>query len=297
MSVALIPYPLDDLPPQLEVHHWDLDGDVPPEVLDRVEFYVTPYSFRLDTITIAGRMPRLQVLQALTAGVDHALPHVRPGITLCNARGVHDTATSELAVTLTLAALNDVASWVRAGDTERWEPAWRSGLADRRVLVIGAGAIGSAIAARLRPFECAVATVGRTARDGVGGVADLPALLPDTDVVVLVIPLTDETRHLVDAAFLAALPDGALVVNVARGPVVDTGALVAELATGRLRAAMDVTDPEPLPPGHPLWSLALISPHVGGWADCFRPRAERLIRDQLARWVAGDPLQNVVSAG
>jgi phosphoglycerate dehydrogenase-like enzyme len=294
MPVALIPYALDGLDPSLEVHRWDLDGDVQQEVLDRVEFYVTPYSFQLDTITVAARMPRLRVLQALTAGVDHALPHVPAGITVCNARGVHDTATSELAVTLTLAAVNDVAGWVRNGDLGRWVRAWRPGLADRRVVVVGAGAIGSAIAARLRPFECEVTVVGRTARDGVLGIAELPELLPSTDVVVLIVPLTDHTRHLVDAAFLAALPDGALVVNVSRGPVVDTGALVAELQAGRLRAAMDVTDPEPLPEGHPLWSHALISPHVGGWADAFRPRAERLIREQIGRWVRGEPLANVV---
>jgi phosphoglycerate dehydrogenase-like enzyme len=279
----------------VEAHLWNRDGDVDPDVLERVELYVTPYTFHPSVLELAARMPRLRVLQVLTAGVEHARPYVAPGIALCNARGVHDSATSELAATLTLGALNDVSAWVRDGDARRWAPAWRSGLADRRVLVIGAGSIGTAIAARLRPFECSVTVVGRSARDDVVGVAGLPALLPSTDVVVLIVPLTDETRHLVDAAFLAALPDGALVVNVARGAVVDTEALLAELRTGRLRAAMDVTDPEPLPPDHPLWSHALISPHVGGWADCFQARAERLIREQVERFAAGEPLANVVA--
>ena len=161
--------------------------------------------------------------------------------------------------------------------------------------------MGTALARRLEPFEVDVVRVGRTARtldDGtvVHAASELPDLLPDHEVVILVLPLTEATRGLVDAAFLAAMPDGALLVNVARGPVVVTDALVAELIRGRLRAALDVTDPEPLPPGHPLWTLpgVLISPHVGGFTTAFLPRAHRLVAHQLRLWCLGDPLDNQV---
>jgi phosphoglycerate dehydrogenase-like enzyme len=132
----------------------------------------------------------------------------------------------------------------------------------------------------------------------VSGFGELPDLLPEADVVVLTVPYTAETRGMVDAAFLGAMKDGALLVNVARGPVVDTAALVAETSSGRLRAALDVTDPEPLPPDHPLWALpnVLVSPHVGGNTSAFLPRARRLVLDQLRRHAAGEPLRNVISA-
>jgi phosphoglycerate dehydrogenase-like enzyme len=165
------------------------------------------------------------------------------------------------------------------------------------VLIIGYGDIGAAIERRLLPFEVDVVKVARTARDGVHAMGELPALLPDADVVVLVVPLTDETRRLVDATFLATMKDGALLVNVARGGVVDTDALVAELATRRITAALDVTDPEPPPPGHPLWTAPglLLSPHVGGPTSAFAPRARALVREQLTLFAEGRPLRNVVS--
>ncbi len=171
------------------------------------------------------------------------------------------------------------------------------------MLIVGYGSIGSAVEDRLAPFECArvvrVARSERTAARGrVHAVAALPELLPDADVVILVTPLTDETRGLVDAGFLARMKDGALLVNVARGAVVDTAALLAELGSGRLRAALDVTDPEPLPAGHPLWKApgVLITPHVGGPSSAFLPRAKTLLRDQLARFALDEPLRNVVAA-
>ena len=165
---------------------------------------------------------------------------------------------------------------------------------------MGFGSIGRAFARRLDGFECEIRAVARTARqvDGieVKAIDALPALLPAADVVVLIVPLTPETRRLVDAAFLARMHDGALLVNVARGPVVDTEALTAECASGRLRAALDVTDPEPLPPDHRLWRTpgVLISPHVGGNTSAFLPRARRLVAEQLRRYVSGEPLVNEV---
>ncbi len=169
--------------------------------------------------------------------------------------------------------------------------------ADRRVLVVGYGAIGAAIEARLRAFECEVVRVARTARDGVHAIAELPELLPTADVVILIVPLTSETRGLVDAGFLAAMKQDALLVNLARGAVVVTDDLLAALHDGRVRAALDVTDPEPLPADHPLWDApgVLISPHAGGASTAMWPRAHRLVREQLARFVAGEPLVNVMT--
>jgi phosphoglycerate dehydrogenase-like enzyme len=245
----------------------------------------------------------VRVWQTLSAGYESVLPYLPEGVTLCNARGVHDASTAELAVGLALAALRGLGEFARAQTEGRWLPGTRRSLADRSVLLLGAGSVGEAVARRLDPFEVALTRVATTPRDDerghVHGVDELPALLPRHDVVIVVVPLTDSTRGLVDAGFLAAMPDGALLVNAARGPVVDTGALVAELSAGRLGAALDVTDPEPLPPGHPLWTTpnTLISPHVGGDTTAFPSRARALLRDQLSRFAAGRPLRNVVAGG
>lgn len=243
-----------------------------------------------------GRLPRLKVVQTLTAGYEHVIPYLRPGLTLCNARGVHDTSTAELAVTLTLSALRGIPGYVQAQARHEWAPGWRDSLADRTVLIVGYGSIGQAIEERIRPFECEVLRVARTPRAGVAGMDSLPSLLGRADVVIMVVPLTSETRHMADSSFLAAMRDGALLVNVARGGVVDTNALVAEVQSERLRAALDVTDPEPLPADHPLWEApgVLITPHVGGPSSAFEPRARALIQAQLFRFAAGEELENVV---
>ncbi|MFT4111098.1 NAD(P)-dependent oxidoreductase [Propionicimonas sp.] len=179
----------------------------------------------------------------------------------------------------------------------RWHNPELPSLADRRVLLVGAGSLAGAIAERLRPFEVELTIVARTARDGVHGVDELPVLLPDADIVVLAVPGSAQTHHLLDAGGLAALPDGALVVNVARGGVVDTAALLAELESGRLRAALDVTDPEPLPADHPLWHAphTIITAHQGGNSDATYSRVAALLRRQLEHLLAGEPLENVVA--
>lgn len=314
MVDVLIPFPADSLalPGGLDVHVWagepaasigpamltsaDTTGIPSQDVLDRVEYYVIPYGFSPAAVELLDRLPKVRAVQTLTAGYEHVLPYLRDGLTLCNARGVHDASTAELAVTLTLATLRGIPAFVRAAPSGEWLQGWYDSLADRTVLVVGYGAIGRAIETRLRPFECDVLKVARTAREGVAGFDSLPELLGRADVVILILPLTDETRGMVDADFLAKMRDGAVLVNVARGPVVDTDALVAEVGSGRIRAAMDVTDPEPLPPGHPLWTLpgALISPHVGGLSSAFLPRARRLVQSQLTRLADGEPLANVV---
>jgi phosphoglycerate dehydrogenase-like enzyme len=287
-----------DVPPQLRVDVWRSGQPVPDTVRD-VTFYVPEYMGPASTLDILAQMPSLRVVQTLTAGVDDVLAHLPDGVTLCNAAGVHDASTAELAVGLAIAELRGFPGFVRAQDQGAWLHARHDALADRRVVLLGAGSVGSAIADRLRPFEVDLTVVARNARDGVRGVSDLPLLLPTADIVILAVPYSTDTHHLVDAPFLAALPDGALVVNVARGPVVDTDALLAELTAGRLRAALDVTDPEPLPEGHPLWTApnVLITPHVGGDTSAFLPRAWRLLQSQLDRLAAGQPLDNVVRPG
>ncbi|MFI6847919.1 2-hydroxyacid dehydrogenase [Kitasatospora sp. NBC_00085] len=301
---VLLPYPLAQvgLRPEVASVVWDGRGDGPPQrVLDEVEFFVIPYTCTSAAVPLLARMPRLRVVQSLSAGVEELLPVLPAGVVLCNARGVHDASTAELAVTLVLSSLRGVPGFVRAQDADAWEGGSFASLAGRTVLVVGHGSIGAAVEERLVPFECEVLRVARTARTAARGpvhaLADLPDLLPRADVVVLTVPLTDGTRGLVDAAFLAAMKDGALLVNVARGAVVDTGALLAELQGGRLAAALDVTDPEPLPAGHPLWRApnTLITPHVGGNSSAFLPRGLRLIRTQLERFLAGGPLENVVA--
>ncbi len=276
------------------------DGGERPESLAEVEVYVPGYMGGSRVIDIVSEMPSLKVVQLQTAGFEHVLPHLAEGVTLCNARGVHDASTAELAVALILASYRRLPRAVRDQEQQLWPHSYDEvddSLADRTVLILGYGSIGEALERRLSGFECEVIRVARRARDGVHPITELPELLPRADVVVLLTPATPETRGMVDAKFLASLKDGALLVNVARGVVVDTDALLAELGTRRISAALDVTDPEPLPAGHPLWSApnVLINPHRGGASTAFAPRVARLVRAQLERYVSGEPLINVVA--
>ncbi len=286
----------DDLPAGLAIDVYDGQGE-PPGTAAEVTFYVPPYMGAPHTVELIADMPRLEVVQTLTAGVENVRPFVGPDVTLCNARGVHDASTAELGVGLIIASLRGFPDFVRAQDEHRWAAGRRTSLADRRVLLVGYGAIGRALERRLEPNECEIVRVSRTPAEGVLGMDRLPDLLPTADVVVLLVPLTEQTHRLVDAKFLSQLGDGALVVNLARGPVVDTDALLAELTARRLRAALDVTDPEPLPAGHPLWDAPglLLSPHVGGNTSAFVPRGRALVSAQLRRYAAGEPLVNTVA--
>jgi phosphoglycerate dehydrogenase-like enzyme len=299
-----LPIPAEEiggLPDTLDYLFWDGTDEYPADPA-AADFYVVPYMRGAETAArpLPG-MTALGVVQTLSAGVDHVLSHLPSGVRLCNARGVHEASTAELALALILASLRGIPRFVRGQDTEAWHGGFYPSLAGRSVLVVGYGAIGAAIEDRLTPFECDVVRVARSARTtprgAVHAFSELPVLLPAADVVVLSTPLTEATRGLAGADFLARMKDGALLVNVARGPVVDTIALLAELETGRIHAALDVTDPEPLPAGHPLWHApgVLISPHVGGSTSEFLPRAKRLVRAQLSRYAAGKPLENVVT--
>ncbi|WP_028648793.1 2-hydroxyacid dehydrogenase [Nocardiopsis sp. CNT312] len=268
-----------------------------------VAFYQVPYTPSTqgadDRLDLIARMPDLEVVQLLSAGYEHVLPLLPDHVTLCNGRGLHDASTAEHVLALILAAQRDLPRWARAQREHRWGPVSLRSLADARVVVVGYGSIGKAVEARLLPFETEVVRVASRARpeEGVHGVGELHGLLPGADVVVLTTPLTEATRGLVGARELALLRDDALVVNVGRGPVLDTRALLAE--RGRIRAALDVTDPEPPPVDHPLWEApgVFLTPHVAGGSAAFYPRARAFMDDQLARWGTGEPLRNVVREG
>jgi phosphoglycerate dehydrogenase-like enzyme len=289
----------------------DLDG-VEPLVWDlrephprvgELRLVVPPYGQRIEYDRLLAGADRLEVIQIQSAGYEDVLPFVPAGVTLCNAAGVHDASTAELAVGLALASLRRIPEFYAAQQESTWPPVeLRDSLADSRVLLLGYGQIGRAIASRLAPFEVQLTAVASRPRPGdelvdwIHGIEELPKLVEHADVLVVVVPLTDATTRLIDADLLARLPDGAVVVNVARGGIVDTDALVAECASGRLRAALDVTDPEPLPEGHPLWTTrgVLITPHIGGATHAMRPRALTLVRRQVEALRDGRVLANVV---
>jgi phosphoglycerate dehydrogenase-like enzyme len=288
----------------VELVHWDLKSPSPRAEWDIV---VPPY-LQGPELLAALEGARVGLVQSQSIGYNGVDAFLPAGVPFANAATVHETSTAELAVGLAIASQRGFPEFVRSADEQRWAPLWRQSLADRRVLIVGYGGVSKAIEARLRPFEVEITRVARTARETDGpdglpvhvhGISELRDLLPAADVVILAIPLDDSTRGLLGAAELASLPDDALVVNVARGPVVDTDALVAELTAGRLRAALDVTDPEPLPTGHPLYTAPglLLSPHVGGASSAMVPRMARLIRQQIELARAGEPPLNVVITG
>lgn len=271
-------------------------GEPTPEQIERITFYVPRYTGGRAELQSVPSMRRLRVLQLPNAGYDDALAMVRPGITLCNARGVHDQSTAELAVGLAIAGRRGFGMFFRNQPVGHWQHESRPALADSRVAIVGFGSIGQTIARMLAPFDVDVVGYSRSGRDGARRTEALAADIAGFDVVVLVLPLTPESWQLFGTDMLARMKDGALLVNIARGAIVDTGALLLELQAGRLHAALDVTDPEPLPAEHPLWTApnVIITPHVGGDSSAFEPRARKLVYDQLTRSARGEPLINVI---
>jgi phosphoglycerate dehydrogenase-like enzyme len=243
----------------------------------------------------------LRILQTFSAGVDWLLPHVPPGVTVASASVVHAASVAEWVLAAILADLKELPRWVVAQRAHRWGEgdADLANLQGATVLIAGHGTIGAAVEARLAPFGAEVVRVARRARPGTHATEELPDLLPAADVVVVLVPLTDATRGLLDAGLLARMRDGALLVNAGRGPVVDQEALLAELRSGRLRAALDVVDPEPLPAGDPLWDAPglLITPHVAGSTRGYVRRGFAHLRAQLQRLADGQELADVVRDG
>lgn len=280
---------------------WDLESEPPRASIDLV---IAPYLKSPDQLSkLHGVDVRLVQWQSIGFdGVAEALPS---GIACANATSVHETSTAELALALTLASQRGIPRFVRDALEHCWETRFEPSLADRSVLIVGYGGIGKAIESRLRPFEVGIERIARTARNDVAldgteatvhGVDELEALLSTAEIVILALPLDGHTRKLFDAAMLSTMRDDALLVNVSRGGVVDTDALVAELQTGRLRAALDVTDPEPLPADHPLWDCEnlLLSPHVGGPSSAMLPRVTALIHRQIDHLQRDETPENIV---
>jgi phosphoglycerate dehydrogenase-like enzyme len=262
--------------------------------LETVDFLV-PGSVYPDLLKRMPALTRVAVVQVLSAGTDWVEPYVPPQATLCSARGARDAPVAEWVVAALLGVTSQLLACARV---DTWPKRSLVDLGGWRVLVVGMGSIGRRVQQYLAPFGTEVIGVASRARDDLHGIDELPTLLPDADAVVLLAPLTDATRGLIGNRELAAMHDGAVLVNAARGPVVDTDALVAEVSTGRLRAVLDVTDPEPLPDDHPLWSapgVMSITPHIAGDSPAGNARAAELAGEQLARWCAGEELHNVVS--
>jgi phosphoglycerate dehydrogenase-like enzyme len=270
-----------------------------PAEAEGAEVLVAPFNANDEFVEALGRMRALRLVQLLTAGAETWIGRLPDGVALSDGRGAHGGATAEWIVAALLAVYRHLPRFTAAQDDERWDYHTTEELAAKRVLIVGAGDVAEQTVARLAPFEVTTTLVGRRARYGVHPVDEVSALLPHHDACVVVVPLTDATRGLVDAAFLAAMPDGSVLVNAARGPVVDTDALVAELTAGRLRAALDVTDPEPLPAGHPLWSAPglLLTPHVGGSVPLAVDRAFRIAAEQIRQFAGGNTPSNLVKDG
>ena len=283
------------VPDGVDLVVWNYGNPAPERAFD---LFVSPYMVGYAALgELAGLVRHVQI-QSL--GYDGAGDNLPDGITLSNAIGVHEGPTAEMAMTLILASQRGWPEVGRQQVAEHWSRATYPGLIGARVLLIGVGGIGGEFEKRIANFDVELTRVGRTARDGIHAITELPELLPNADIVVIAIPYNPETRHLVDSDFLDQLPEGALVVNVSRGPIVDTDALVAHLRTGAIRAALDVVDPEPLPDGHPLWSLpgSLISPHMGGAVKSMNSRVDPLVLSHIDRLLAGEqPAHIVLPAG
>jgi phosphoglycerate dehydrogenase-like enzyme len=265
--------------------------------LGDVEFYCLPYMGNGASVDLIAQMPRLRVLQSLSSGVDNVLPFVPGPVTLCNGTGLHhEEGTAELAVTLILASLRQIPAFVLYQSRRAWHHLRTDSLEGKTALLVGYGGIGQGIERRLQPFGTQILRVSRTARDGVAPLSELTRLAAGADILIACIALTPATQGLISGEVLAALPAGALVVNVGRGALVDAAALASQLAEGRLRAALDVTDVEPLPAGRPEWAMpnVLITPHIGGDTFAFARRAPGFVADQAERHLNGQPLANIV---
>jgi len=291
---AVGPFP-ENLNPVL----WDLKND-PQVPLESINIAVMPYMATADTLRNVRKASNLHIAQTQTTGYDGMVDLIGDRASINTAAGVHAASTAEMAIGLAIASLRGFPQAVRDQQNGHWNPLQWPGLADRTIGLVGVGGIGDEIRKRLEPFEVELLRFGSAARTDEHGevlaTADLASYADKIEVLILIVPLNDSTHHLVDAHLLAQLPDGATVVNVARGPVVDTDALVAEVASGRLNVASDVFDPEPLPEDHPLWKCpnALIIPHNGGNTAAFFPRMVRLLQRQVAAWSAGEAGENQV---
>ena len=270
--------------------------DLKTDDLKAITFFVPPYMTGREGLLPSLKMERLQTLQLLMAGYEDALEFVKPGIQLCNARGVHDASTAERAVGLAISVRRGFQDFIRAQDRQEWTNKRYNSLSDSKIAIIGFGSIGQTIAKYLGVYDVSITGYSRSGKNGSKQLSEFDAEISKYDAIFLALPLNPESNKYFNAVRLAKMKDGAVLINVARGPIVDTDALVKELNDRRLFAGLDVTDPEPLPKGHPLWSApnCIIAPHVGGNSSAFESRGKRFIEGQLARLAKGEVLINKV---
>lgn len=283
------------LPPGFRADVWSGGAELPASA-DSVEVIVPPFGLDAAQLSLLSALPRLRLVQLESAGVEWIRPYIPDGVVLCNARGAYDRAVAEWVLGVVLAHLLRLPRFGQARREGRWDYGRTDSLEGKRVLLVGYGSLAAALSPALEVFGAEVTAVARSPRTGVHGAAELPALLPEADIVVLLLPLTPSTAGLVDRTFLSRMRKDTLLVNAGRGGLVDTDALVDELYGRRLYAALDVTDPEPLPAGHPLWSAPrlLLTPHTAGANGTPPARAMALAKDQLLRYAEGEPLANVI---
>jgi len=280
------------------MNHLPTDGFIPAESqLEDIEFYAPSYMGGIKTFEVIAKMKNLKTVHYSQAGYEDILPHIPSHVILCNASGLHDVSTSELAVGLTIASRRGFAEFMDNQKNGIWQRRRKPALADSHVGIIGYGNIGKRIASLLEMFETKVTAFSRSGADGAVKISEFDKYLPDLDVIILILPLTKESKNFINADRIKKMKDGATLINLARGAIVDTDALVAELNTGRITAGLDVTDPEPLPKGHPLWSAPnlIITPHVGGDSAAFDPRARKMVQEQLTRLAEKKPLLNQIT--
>jgi len=265
--------------------------------LSSITFFVPPYMSGRDGLAPALKMKNLKTLQLLMAGYEDALEFVKPGIQLCNARGVHDASTAELAVGLAISVRRGFQDFVRAQDRQEWAHKRYKSLSDSNIAIIGYGSIGQTLEKYLNVYDVSITSYSRSGTSGSKIISEFDKDISKFDIIFLTLPLNKESHNYFDANRLSRMKDGSALINVARGPVVDTDALVKELNMKRIFAGLDVTNPEPLPKGHPLWNVpnCIITPHVGGDSTAFESRGKRFVEQQLMRIASGEPLINCVA--
>jgi len=265
--------------------------------LSEITYYVPQYMAGTPALAWIPKLPNLQIVQLLNAGYDDAISYLRPGLALCNARGVHDYSTAELALSLMLAKLRLIPEFSANQNLGKWEHKTTGSVADKTVAIVGYGSIGKTFESLIQNFPITILRFAQTSRENVIAISEINKYLPEIDVVVLIVPLTETTKHLFNKERFELMKKGSLIINVARGGVVNTDDLLAALRSGHILAAVDVTDPEPLPSDHPLWKEKniLIVPHVGGDSASFEPRARKLVSEQLLRISQDKPMINQIA--
>lgn len=251
---------------------------------------------------VVAEAPELEWVQLPYAGIEKFAANLDPSLTWTCGKGVYAEPVAEHVITLTLAGFRDLHNSIPA---TTWPPQRGRNLLGARVTIVGAGGITESLLRLLEPWGVTTTVVRRSSEPMAGAsrtvsIDRVTEAIADTDVVVLAAALTAETRNMVDQTFLEAMDDDAWLVNVARGGLVDTDALVEALTEGLIAgAALDVTEPEPLPDGHPLWDVAncIITPHVGNTPEMGLPLIAERVRQNVERWIAGDELLGLVDVG